>query len=176
MTATAFCVVKGARYMSKEITQEDAAKSLKAEAVNWEKIYGVSDDGGDVLIQNLRVVSDFWGGRPCLIMPYCQPIPKEDRESYLGLVQTTLVEHFYERGYIHHDVRWRNIGLVQVDNNVKAVVYDLAPHEDLTNGVCKAPSDDLTDSLAQMSMSSQSSDDGLPKWIADAMKKLKSTM
>ena len=193
MTATAFCVVKGARYMSKEITQEDAAKSLKAEAVNWEKIYGVSDDGGDVLIQNLRVVSDFWGGRPCLIMPYCQPIPKEDRESYLGLVQTTLVEHFAKRGYIHHDVRWRNIGLVQVNDSVKAVVYDLAPHGDLTNGVCKAPSadltdslaqmsmssqssDDLTDSLAQMSMSSQSSDDGLPKWIADAMKKLKSTM
>ena len=176
VTATGFCVVKAARYMSKEITQADAAKSLEAEAVNWEKIYGVSDDGGDVLIQNLRVVFDFWGGRPCLIMPYCQPIPKEDRESYLDLVQTTLVEHFAKRGYIHHDVRWCNIGLVQVDNNVKAVVYDLAPHEDLTKGVCKAPSADLTDSLAQMSMSSQSSDDGVPKWIADAMKKLKSTM
>ena len=176
--ASAFCVAKCARSESKDWTFENAQKSLTAEAELWREIYGI-DETDSVLVSGVHVEAGIWGGRPVLLMPYCQPIPEDEREKRLGLVQNTLVEHFYERGYVHHDVHWRNIGLIQANGEVKAVVYDLAPHGNPTNGVCKAPSDDLTDSLAQMSMSSVVSErnaDELPEWIAEAMKNLRSTM
>jgi hypothetical protein len=51
----------------------------------------------------------------------------KDRASVLGLVEQTLRKDFDERGLIHKDVAWRNIGLYKKGKGkgMMAVVFDM---------------------------------------------------
>ena len=60
-----------------------------------------------------------------LLMPWFQ-YPERTEET-LQAVETTLRKDFYEKGFRHGDVAWRNVGVYQDNSNglVKAVVFDM---------------------------------------------------
>jgi hypothetical protein len=59
-------------------------------------------------------------------MPYFRPVEVKDRERALPLVRTALM-HIDEKGYVHSDVKWRNLG--QSPDGEKIVLYDLDIHK-----------------------------------------------
>ena len=63
-------------------------------------------------------------------MPHFAAVAPQDRLAALELVKKTLEEDFDQRGLVHRDVAWRNVGLVEVENERKAVVYDMATVEE----------------------------------------------
>ncbi len=70
------------------------------ECKNWKEIYGDGDGDFQAFLHKTPE-------GPCLVMPYCQPIPEEDRQGLLddGSIKEAL-EKFADSGYIHRGTKW----------------------------------------------------------------------
>ena len=79
-------------------------------------------------------------------MPHFAAVALSERRNVLALVENTLRDDYDEKGLVHGDVAWRNVGLFRVGNEQKAVVYDMVQ-------VRKKKASDVD-------------------WVEDAMKKL----
>ena len=108
------CVLKFANNPRK------ARHSLKHEKLMWDTAYPQFAS---------KVECETWCGEEALRMPHFAAVAPQDRLAALELVKKTLEEDFDQRGLVHRDVAWRNVGLVEVENERKAVVYDMATVE-----------------------------------------------
>jgi hypothetical protein len=69
---------------------------------------------------------EYWSGSLALRMPHFSSIPIERRDEFCDQIQILLWEKFINRGYVHGDVRWRNIGIYRESSGVEVpVLYDL---------------------------------------------------
>jgi hypothetical protein len=66
-----------------------------------------------------------WSGADALVMPHFSTVLEQERELYRDEILKVLTK-IAERGKVHKDVRWRNIGKYKSKGgNVVIVVYDL---------------------------------------------------
>ena len=109
------CVLKCFFSEKKAWTKEEKTKSRETfrdhEYSCWKQVYKR---------YTCRKVTIF--ERPAILMQYFSFIRVEDRRSLLGAVRKTLTEDYDDKGYVHRDVKWRNIGQ---DSEKKAVVFDM---------------------------------------------------
>ena len=68
---------------------------------------------------------EHWSGADALMMPHFSTILESERGRYRDELSEVLNTHFMEKGKVHRDVRWRNIGKYHKDGKVRLVVYDL---------------------------------------------------
>ena len=69
---------------------------------------------------------EHWSGADALVMPHFSTVLDSEREQYKDELLEVLVSHFGEKGKVHRDVRWRNIGKYRNRSGAVAlVVYDL---------------------------------------------------
>jgi hypothetical protein len=127
---------------------------------------------GEVVLTD-RVVSENWSGRPVVIMPYFHSIPKEERGEFLRLIETTLLNNFHRRGYIHRDVRWPNIGYTIIGDEKKAIVYDLSPDGEAAKGG-NTPGVRKYTAAEEKKWPKASKED--VSWISEALEELKAKM
>jgi hypothetical protein len=67
-----------------------------------------------------------WSGADALVMPHFSTVLDSEREKYKDELLEVLISHFREKGKVHQDVRWRNIGKYRNRSGAVAlVVYDL---------------------------------------------------
>ncbi len=147
---SAVCVLKFYNY------DKYSSSSITNEKSNWDKIYPEFSTMTKV---------EKWSGSNALIMPHFQSVSKrEDRYKLKHDIQHVLFDKFHNRGYIHPDVKWENIGFYrkkQDDGKYKIVpvIYDLTYLEECTNN-------------NKSSSSSLSSSSSSSLWIHNAMSKL----
>mmetsp|Transcript_20249 Transcript_20249/g.20954 ORF Transcript_20249/g.20954 Transcript_20249/m.20954 type:complete len:586 (+) Transcript_20249:63-1820(+) len=73
-----------------------------------------------------KVRVETWSGSFALMMPHFSTVLEQEREQYRDKVKDTLITHFYNKGKVHGDVRWRNIGKYRaISGEVVLIVYDL---------------------------------------------------
>jgi hypothetical protein len=88
---------------------------LKREAELWNKLWNMP-----AKIQKL-------GGRKALVMPYVFQCREEDMEIPEILKAVSIaVQRMAESGYEHDDLSWRHVGLYRKNNELIAVLFDLA--------------------------------------------------
>ena len=59
-------------------------------------------------------------------MPDFAKVQEAGRISAVEKVKTTLLEDYHNRGFIHTDVAWRNVGLYKTaSDEERAVVFDM---------------------------------------------------
>ena len=69
---------------------------------------------------------EHWSGADALVMPHFSTVLDSEREEYRHELLEVLISHFMEKGKVHRDVRWRNIGKFRNRSGAVAlVVYDL---------------------------------------------------
>jgi hypothetical protein len=69
---------------------------------------------------------EHWSGADALVMPHFSTVLDSEREQYKDELLEVLISHFREKGKVHRDVRWRNIGKYRNRSGAIAlVVYDL---------------------------------------------------
>jgi hypothetical protein len=67
-----------------------------------------------------------WSGADALVMPHFSTVLDSEREQYKDELVAVLNSHFSEKGKVHGDVRWCNIGKYRNRSGAVAlVVYDL---------------------------------------------------
>jgi hypothetical protein len=67
-----------------------------------------------------------WSGADALVMPHFSTVLVPEREQYKDKLLAVLTTRFMEKGKVHRDVRWRNIGKYRrKDGEVDLVVFDL---------------------------------------------------
>lgn len=67
-----------------------------------------------------------WSGSEALVMPHFSTVLKEDREKYQRELLAVLTKRFADRGKVHRDVHWRNIGTYRrKSGEVDIVLFDL---------------------------------------------------
>lgn len=94
---------------------EEKEKNLKEELEAWLAVYG--EESG--------VKSAEYHGRQCLVMPFCSDVVPSDRLAVLNDVRAVL-KKIAAAGYVHTDIKWRNIGTRHFrDGKSEVVVYDL---------------------------------------------------
>ena len=102
----------------KQITLDGttSVSPLCFEKMVWDQIYPEF---------RFMVLLEEWSGRETLKMPHFPAIPVEQRRQSMNLVREAL-SLFDERGLIHCDVAWRNMG-IWLDNqkSLRVIVYDL---------------------------------------------------
>lgn len=108
------CVLK---FLNKSINNED----LLREKIWWDRIYPEFTDKTKV---------EMWGGAYALMMPHFSFIREEQQKDFETSIRVVLQEKFENRGYVHGDVKWRNIGCYLKNGELTPVVFDL-------EGVCK---------------------------------------
>jgi hypothetical protein len=97
------CAIKFFHTESWDETQGTPTQVAKIEAQNWWKI-----NHQKAIVKNVPGHTE----RPCLIMPFLQPIPKVERKECLQNLGPAL-ERFARSGFIHVDLKWRHIGRFQ---------------------------------------------------------------
>jgi hypothetical protein len=99
-------------------TEENA----REEAQNWTEIYW------DYCQQyNWSIRSEKWMGIPAVIMPVLnQFMTKEERLDNLDSVKECL-KIFLDKGYLHDDIYWRNIGYFKAKGKIVIILLDLHP-------------------------------------------------
>lgn len=108
-TPSSCCVLK--------FDNKNSAFSLRREKENWHFIYPEFSD---------MVKVEKWSGAAALVMPHFTEVPRSDRELYLETILETLTTKFWEKGKVHQDVKWGNIGLYRSTiGTIAAVVFDL---------------------------------------------------
>ena len=117
-STSTFCVCVIKCFFSRGGNDPKEKKKFREEARNaefelWQKICGPGFQSRKVVVFN---------DRPALLMQFFSPIPVGDRSSLLPSVQDALLGDFNKRGWVHEDVKWRNIGQ---DKEGKVVVFDL---------------------------------------------------
>jgi hypothetical protein len=94
---------------------------LSAECDWWHKVYPEFER---------FVAVEKWSNYYALRMPHFAAIREVDRSDFLSSVEATLRERFDDKGFVHSDVKWQNIGqYIDDSGNVQAIVYDLSVHE-----------------------------------------------
>lgn len=82
---------------------------------------------------------DVWSGSEALVMPHFSTVLESERDLYKKEIFQVLTTHFKQRGKVHNDVRWRNIGKYKKKNGAVALVvfdlydivdYDVSIHHD----------------------------------------------
>jgi hypothetical protein len=95
-----------------------SAVNMEAECENWHNIYPEFKP---------YVAAEYWSGHTVLRMPHFAAIPEKDRSSFLTHIETCLKDKFDKKGWVHIDVKWRNIGqYTGPDGQAVAVVFDLS--------------------------------------------------
>jgi hypothetical protein len=97
------CAIKFFHTESWDETQGTPAQVAEIEAQNWRKI-----NHQEAIVKNVPGYTE----RPCLIMPFLQPIAKAERKECLQNLRPAL-EMFAGSGFIHIDLKWRHIGRFQ---------------------------------------------------------------
>jgi hypothetical protein len=74
-------------------------------------------------------------GHHCVILPYFEPVAKEDRSNHLEEVGAVLTKKFQPHGYryMESDMRWQHVGKCEG----KIYLFDLADLETCTKDVYK---------------------------------------
>ena len=80
---------------------------------------------------DIKVQAEIWCGHPALRMPYfCQEY--DNLDTALDLVRACLLTNFAQKGLIHNDVYWRNVGFYKTNSGSQtAVVFDLLSVEEM---------------------------------------------
>jgi hypothetical protein len=109
----------GDTYLKKKDFEKKARLSVITEVENFKLIY-----------PELNVVYKKLNKHHCIVMPFFDPIPKDERESRIEDIQNVL-EVFASKNlkYKDEDVRWRHVGL----HEGKCMLYDLAELEASTS-------------------------------------------
>jgi hypothetical protein len=93
----------GNTYLTKEEFEENGRKSVTTEVENFNLIY-----------PNLNVVCEKLNKHHCVVMPFFDPVPKDERESRIEEIEDVLkVFASKKRKYKDEDVRWRHVGLYE---------------------------------------------------------------
>ena len=107
-TKTAVCVLK--------YSNRDDKEALDTEANHWGSIYPQFEKCTAV---------EIWSGTFALRMAHFSTIAEERRSDFANAIEELLRKSFQEKGYIHSDVRWRNLGIHKTDGIEVPVLYDL---------------------------------------------------
>ena len=69
---------------------------------------------------------EHWSGADALVMPHFSTVLESEREQYKDELVQVLTTHFMNKGKVHQDVRWCNIGKYKKKNGeASLVVFDL---------------------------------------------------
>ena len=93
------CFFSGENDQNDDDKRKSREKFRNHEAKCWGETY---------LNYSCRKVTVF--KRPAIIMQYFSFIDVNDRRGLLDAVRKTLTEDYDKRGWVHRDVKWRNIG------------------------------------------------------------------
>ena len=77
-----------------------------------------------------RIDTGKWGGGDAIIMPDLEKMSVQlEPEKLLPMLQQTMKERFYDKGFWHGDAAWRNVALVRNANHdiSKVCMIDLEP-------------------------------------------------
>lgn len=109
------------RATDKEALAEETKACLEREKTIWDAVYGT----------DFRTEVRMWNGVWTLMTPYFSHVDRklQTEEQVLDAIKTVL-ERFFDCGYKHTDVAWRNICLYRLEvqgstSEVKAVLIDL---------------------------------------------------
>jgi hypothetical protein len=109
----------GNTYLKKEPFEEKGRLNVTTEVKNFQLIY-----------PKLNVVHEKLNKCHCVIMPFFDPVPKEERESRIEDIENVLKEFASKNlKYKNEDVRWRHVGLYEGE----CILYDLADLEESTS-------------------------------------------
>ena len=109
----------GNKYLKKKDFEKKARLSVTTEVKNFELIY-----------PKLNVVHEELNKHHCIVMPFFDPVPKDERMSRIEDIQNVLgVFALKNLKYKDEDVRWRHVGLYEG----KCILYDLAELEASTS-------------------------------------------
>lgn len=90
--------------------------SLRGEKELWNLLYPEFLD---------MIKLEQWSGSDALVMPHFSTVLEHEREQYKDVLAQVLREKFLEKGKVHKDVRWCNIGKYSSNGVVVIVVFDL---------------------------------------------------
>ena len=90
--------------------------SAQREAAIWQHVYSHLAP-----VNSVRVVQAM--SHTALLMPWFQS-PTRD-EATLEAICTTLKDDYQEKGFMHGDVAWRNVGVYKHNGKIAAVVFDM---------------------------------------------------
>jgi len=95
------CAIKFFHHLS----SYSSTKQAEDERMNWNKVYGDIEEIPKCFTWKIA------GQEACLVMPYLQPVPANERLSLLddGTIRQTL-KQFAKSGFTHSDVKWRHFG------------------------------------------------------------------
>ena len=103
---SAVCVLK---FGNKNVNRE----KLDKERLIWELLY-----------PQFSVRVEIWSGAAALVMPHLATVLKEEREEHRDKVAKALTD-IVEKGKVHNDVRWPNIGKYSADDGkIVIVLFD----------------------------------------------------
>ena len=80
-----------------------------------------------------KIKLEMWSGSLALVMPHFCSVTLTDRNMYQESIEALLIERFHSNGYIHQDVRWRNIGFYANDGGNVPILYDLETVRELND-------------------------------------------
>ena len=111
------CCSSGGAVCVLKFALDGKALSLDNEEAVWATAY--SADG-------IKVHRESWCGEPALRMPHFARVADVDRKQFIPLVNATLMADFHNKGIVHKDVSWRNIGhCTSRAGTLKANVFDM---------------------------------------------------
>jgi hypothetical protein len=112
--------------------------SLDSEKEVWEKVYS----------PEIKVFREDWCGEPALRMPHFAKVKEHDQKHVVPLVKATLMSDYHQKGLVHKDVAWRNIGLYKAKSGeLRAVVFDMGSVSEVEDGESAAWVTDACDKL-----------------------------
>jgi hypothetical protein len=109
----------GVLKFSNEVLLESQRVAMQFELEMWETFY-------PELARSFCALEN-WSGRFALRMPHvCDVHPGQERLDCIPRVQT-LLEEFARKGFVHRDVKWRNLGQYKDDTSgeIRVVIYDM---------------------------------------------------
>ena len=119
------CCSSGGAVCVLKFALDGNAASLDKEKEVWQKVYPAQ----------IKVHRENWCGEPALRMPHFAKVAEADRNDFVPQVKATLMANFHNRGIVHKDVSWRNIGqYVTIAGTPKAIVFDMGSVRDLQDG------------------------------------------
>ena len=119
------CCSSGGAVCVLKFALDGKALLLDKEKEVWEKVYSAG----------VKVHREYWCGEPALRMPHFAKVGEADRNNFVPQVKATLLADFHNRGIVHKDVSWRNIGqYVTNAGTSRAIVFDMGSVRDLEDG------------------------------------------
>jgi hypothetical protein len=98
---------------------------LDSEKEVWEKVYS----------PEFKAFREDWCGEPALRMPHFAKVKEHDQKHVVPLVKATLMSDYHQKGLVHKDVSWRNIGLYKAKSGeLRSVVFDMGSVREVEDG------------------------------------------